>query len=138
MDKCKDCKWWEDASELKNGLGKCRRYPPHSGAELDRLPVVNEEERCGEFKADPELLLARPIEDLEWPYVTKRLSRHGITTIGQLVEMSRNDLRSLKEGLSGEFWGEIKDVLEKRYGIRHRDKERAEAAVREALGIDNG
>lgn len=55
---CKNCLHYkaEDGIEMLHEWGTCLRYPPgvvtdDEGASFSMFPIVNEDERCGEWKA---------------------------------------------------------------------------------------
>lgn len=58
MDKCKDCKYWQDLPEE----GQCRRYAPKTiiaGCGVGEIPeysndwaTTGEDDWCGEFESD--------------------------------------------------------------------------------------
>ena len=60
---CDTCKFWLEITDLGEGLGKCRRYPPtpvgyrifehpSAGSREDAVqPVTAEDDVCGEYVA---------------------------------------------------------------------------------------
>jgi len=146
---CKDCKWWEQHSyhrPLCGEFGFCRRFPPvyrtiDENPENEKGGLVNtfEDEWCGEFEAQIDSI-PLPIDDFN-SRVRRFLrirEREGkpVKTIEQFLSLS--DLEILRTKCAGNVTlMDILDIQKRLKGIKANwRKEKADAAVKEALGID--
>lgn len=90
--RCDTCEFWVDGEGDKGG-GWCARYPPPLMSD-ERVEANN---WCGEWRAVKEDHRGRPVRDLDFSVRVRRaLIRKDITTIEELVALSRRELLSFR------------------------------------------
>ncbi|KKK89639.1 hypothetical protein LCGC14_2731090 [marine sediment metagenome] len=129
---CETCAWWSKSEDFRNceppkyrayAIGHCRRYPPTELLvdpydENVRFHIETEHDNwCGEFTRTAESLFSEPLCEVIFERAAIRLATHGILTVGQLVKMSKADVRALKEGLGGCYWTDMKLEIKEKCGL---------------------
>ena len=166
MAKCEDCKYWEGFPDDKGDFtqGECRRHsPPYirafefladnepcsNGAEIYReavWPATMPFDWCGEFEAKTVTVVYPSLEAINLPWrVRDILLNAGIDDAHKLVDCSARILMRLRGFGEASLW-EVRRALrlhdlflvgDEQFSREAEEKERkADAAVREALGID--
>lgn len=150
--KCENCKWFNKITRNDiptKELGTCHRYPPRYNnikdveylhIALGGFPTVNKDSYCGEFRSVVPEINEDSIGLLNLPsWVHNRLWDEGITTVGDLIKYDKRQLRKIyRFGGCSVRWVERQLSKHNLYlrGNNKEAEEKAEAAIREALGIN--